>query len=211
MSNLLEISNSVFRNLDDLGANFFDRNQDIVPSIQDGYNLVAALCETIENSETIPFESGLVIYDLSARIPDYLRIYGVYNNNTGRWMHPTTNMELYSIRDNWEATNGEPYLFLPLGYKHIALFPVPGTASGNMTVLYKAKADTLLANTEPQVPQEQQNVLEFFSTSDMLTQCEEFVKALQWAGMMQTSVESIRKVMRERSSPNQLYFHREVY
>src|SRR5678815_4515099 len=104
MSNLLQISGNVSRNLDDLGANFYDPILDIQPSIQDGYNLVVGLTETIEKytSTALNFISEKVYYDFSTLIPDYLRIFGIFNNNTNRWMYPTTMLELYSYRDNWE-------------------------------------------------------------------------------------------------------------
>lgn len=208
MANLLDVVDNVRRNLDDLNSGFFDTNADIIPSIQDGYRLVVSLCETIETHADINFQSGLVVYDMPTYIPDYLRIFGVYNNNTNRWMFPTTMMELYAIRDNWEGASGDPYLFLPLDYRHVAFFPNLTTATGSMTVVYKAKADVLTANSVPQVPEENVNALEFFSTADMLTQCEEFVKALDYAQMADKSIDQIRKVMRERSSPNQIYYQR---
>lgn len=209
MSNLIQISNNVSRNLDDLSANFYDPILDIQPSIQDGYNLIVGLCETIETYTSTPvdFISEKVFYDLSVLIPGYLRVFGIFNNNTQRWMYPTTALELYSFRDNWELAAGDPFLFLPIDYKTVAFFPNMVTAAGNFTVLYKAKADTLLANSTPQLPQENVNVLEWYATDDLLDQAQEWYKALDYANMVDKGIDDIRKVLRNRSQPNHLYFN----
>ncbi len=210
MSTLTDIGNRVQRNLDDLNANFFKRATDINPSIQDGYNLVAALTETIEKSATITLQSGLVYYDFATLIPDYLRIFGIYNNNTNRWMHPITPLALYRVRDDWELANDQPYWFWPINYRKVALFPVLATATGTITVLYKAKADTLLDDSTPQVPIERDGALEFYSSGDLLEQAEEFTKALDYMGMLDMEIEQIKKVLRERSQPNHLYFTHDI-
>lgn len=209
--NTQQIATRVQRNLDDLGANFFDPTLDIIPSIQDGYNLTAALCETIENRQDVNFQGGLVIYDFSTLITDYLRVYGIFNNQTNRWLEPTTLMRLWQIRDDWELTNGDPYYFWPISYQHVALFPVPATSVGSMTVMFKAKAATLTANTTPEIPESNIDALENFATADLLTQCEEFIKALKWAGLYNKNVIEICQLVRERSRPNQLYYHKETF
>lgn len=209
---LTEITDRVQTNLDDLGANFFDPNADVQPSIQDGYNLITALTESIEGHADVNFQDGLVFYDLTTTgIPDFLRIFGVYNNNTLRWMYPTSMLELYRIRDNWEMATGDPYWFLPIDYKTIALFPAMPVGTGSMTLLYKKKADVLTSNSQPQLPQEHQTVLEYYATDDLLDQAQEWTKALEYAGMMDVTIEQIRKVLRERSQPNQLYYKQATY
>ncbi len=206
MTNLNQLTANVRRNLDDLGSNFYSDSLDIQPSIQDGYNLSVGLCETIETYASVSFVSGKVYYDFSAVIPDYLRIFGIFNENTQRWMYPTTMIDLYALRDNWELAAGDPYLFIPLDYKTVALFPNMPTATGTMTVMYKAKADILTANVVPQLPEENQNVLEWYATGDLLDQAQEWYKALEYEGLLDKGIESIRKVMRNRSQPNHLYY-----
>jgi len=209
--NINQIAGRVQRNLDDLGANFFDPNDDIIPSIQDGYNLTVAFCETIEKRQSINFQGGLVVYDLSSLISDFLRVYGIYNNDTQRWMEPTTLLRLWQMRDDWELCNGQPYMFWPISYQHVALFPVPATSAGSMTVMYKAKAPTVTANMTPVIPEASVEALEFFSTGDMLTQCEEFIKALKWHGLYEEQVEDIVRLVRDRTRPNHMYYHGEVF
>jgi hypothetical protein len=209
MSTLLDISSSVKRNLDDLNSNFFSVSDDINPAIQDGYNIVAALTEAIESYATVDFISGKVFYDFKSLIPTYLRIFGIYNNNTNRWMYPVSFLELYKMRDNWELAAGDPYLFVPINYRTVALFPSMPTATGTMTVMFKATAETLTANAEPQLPQENHNILEYYSTSDMLEQAEEFAKATEYFQKTEIQIENIKKVLRNRTSPNQIYYKHE--
>jgi hypothetical protein len=205
MSTLNNIVTAVQRNLDDLGANFYDPNADVIPSIQDGYNLIAALTESIETFATIPFESGKVFYNFSA-IPNFLRVFGIYNNNTNRWCWPTTMLEMYRVRDNWELAAGDPYWYIPIDYQTVAFFPAMPTATGTFTVMYKATADTLTANSSPQLPLEQDKVLEWYATDDLLDQCQEWFKAMTYANMVDKGIDDIQKVLRNRSSPNHLYF-----
>jgi hypothetical protein len=211
MINTSQIAQNVRRNLDDLGANFYDTNVDIIPSIRDGYSLTAAFCETIESRQDINFTGELVVYDFSALLTNYLRVYGIYNNETNRWMEPTTLLRLWQIRDDWELCNGQPYMFWPISYKHVALFPVPATSTGSMTVMFKAKGATLSSNSTPVLPESNVDVLEDFATADLLTQCEEFTKALKWAGLYEQHINDICRIVRDRSRPNQLYYHGEVF
>lgn len=206
MANLVQIGQSVTRNLDDLNSNFFSPTLDIQPSIQDGYKLIVALTESIETHADINFVSGKVYYDFSSSISDYLRIFGIFNNNTQRWMQPTSFLELFRLRDNWELADGDPYLFLPIDAKTTAIFPAMSTAAGSMTILYKARADVLTANSVPQIPIEHQSVLEWYATDDLLDQAQEWQKAMEYFQMWDKGIEDIRKSLRDRSSPNHLYF-----
>lgn len=201
-----QLVTSVQRSLDDNSANFYKVDEDIIPSIQDGYNLVAALCETIENSADVDFISGQVFYDFKTLIPDYLRIFGIYNNNTSRWLEPVSLLDLMKTRDDWEATVGEPYLFWPIDWRTVALFPNQAVATGDMTILYKASANTLGPNDEPELPTVHHKVLETYALDDLLDQAQEWSKALSYAQLLDQDIEEILKIVRNRQSPNHLYF-----
>lgn len=204
--NFGQIAQDVQRDLDDAGAQFYDLTKDIQPSLQDGYNLIVPLTESVDSYATLNFQNEKVFYDLSVLIPDYLRVFGIYNNNTNRWMWPTTILELYRIRDNWEICAGDPYWFLPVDYKTLAFFPVQPVGAGTFTIMYKSKAAVLGVNDIPQVPPEQSQTLEFYSDADLLTQCEEFAKAADYAQKMNQGIDNILKVIRNRQSPNHLYY-----
>ena len=205
--NLDQIASNVQRDLDDLSANFFKLADDIYPSIQDGYDLVAALCETIESTANVSFGAGQVYYDLKSSIPSYLRVFGIYNNNTNRWLEPCTLGDLLKTRDDWECAEGTPYWFWPIDWRHIAIFPAYAAATGNFTVLFKATADQLvIGGAEPTIPLSEHNVLQYYADSDLLTQAQEWVKALDYAKLMDATIEQIIKIVRNRQRPNHLYY-----
>lgn len=204
--NRTQIATNVQRNLDDLSANFYNLDSDIVPAIQDGYDLIAALCETIESSSPISFVAGRAFYDFKTLIPTYLRIFGIYNNNTNRWMEPVSLLDLCAMRHDWECCAGEPYCFLPIDWRTVALFPQIASATGTMTVLYKATADTLGVNNEPQLPFGEHNALENYATGDLLDQAQEFSKALDYNKMVNSSIDQILKIVRDRQRPNHLFY-----
>ena len=200
-----ELAQRVRTDLDDLSAGFYTA-QDTTDSLQDGYNLVASLSECVENNAVINFTGGLCYYDFPSLIPDFLRIYGIYNNDTNRWMEPIDTIELYKLRDNYELTNGTPWWFQPISHKYTMIFPAPATTTGSMTVLYKAQAPSMTDDTIPAIPQVDHNILEFYSTADLLEQCEEFIKALKYWEIFNKTLEDVKKLMRNRSYPNSIYY-----
>lgn len=202
-----QLTTRVLTNLDDLGASFYSP-ADTTDSLQDGYDLTAALSECIESNAVVNFVGGLVYYDFSNLIPNYLRIYGIYNNDTNRWMEPIDTIELYKLRDNYELANGTPWWFQPIDAKYTLIFPVPTASTGSMTVLYKAKAPTFASPDIPSIPSVNHNVLEFYSTADLLEQAEEFVKALKYWNMYNKTLADVQKLMRNRSYPNSIYYYK---
>lgn len=210
MSTLQEMNDNVLRSLDDLSASFFESDKDVKPSLQDGYNLIAALCETIEKHTTLNFIDDLVYYDFSTLIPDYLRVYGIFNNAINRWLEPLSFLQLLRMREDWELMNQMPRYFVPVNYRYTIILPTQNPASGSMTILYKAKADVLGDNSVPNIPIETHKTLEQYSTEDMLDQCEEFYKSMTYFSEWTNGIEAIKKAMRDRSSPNYIFHKRDV-
>lgn len=201
------IGKKVQAHLDDQSAGFFTPT-DITDSLQDGYNYVTCLTECIEKIATVDFVAGLCYYNFPNLIPDFGRVFGIFNNDTNRWMEPIGNIELYKLRDDYELTNGEPYWFQPISYQYVMIYPAPAavTSGQKMTVMYKATAPTISGDLVPNIPSQHQTALEYYSTKDLLTQCEEFYKALKWNELLGSEVEHVRKYMRERTSPNTIYY-----
>lgn len=204
-----EVTSQVQRQLDDLSASFFSAADDINPSIQDGYNLIVSLCETLESSATVSFVNNLVFYNLQTYISDYLRVFGIFNNNTRRWLWPMSQLDMLRIRNDWELMVGEPRYFVPIDHRTMAIAPTQGTASGNMTILYKGRANTLSGNSTPAIPQEWHKVLRDYAVDDLLDQCQEWTKAMMFFERWNFGIDEIRKVLRNRSLPNQIYIKRD--
>lgn len=202
-----DVTNQVQRQLDDLNAGFFSVSQDINPAIQDGYDLFVSLCETIEKSVDVNFQDDLVYYDFTSLISDYLRIYGIFNQAINRWMIPVSQLDLHRDRFNWEITTGQPRWFIPLDWKTVGFYPtLPSYGGTQMTVVYKAKANTLGGSTVPTLPIENHQCLRSYACDDLLGQCEEFAKALDYFQLWNRNIEDIRRVIRNRLQPNQIYY-----
>lgn len=205
-----EIATQVKTELDDLGASFYEVDKDINPSIQDGYNLISALCEADEGYATINFVDELVYYDFSALISNFLHVIGIFNNTTRRWLNPIGMLDLLRMRDDWELITGQPRYFVPVDWKHCLLNPVLTHATGSMIVMYKAKAGTLSSNSTPNLPPEYQDVLLDYTVDDLLDQCEEFHKAMTYFNLWNTSVDNIKRVIDKRSSPQRIFQKRGI-
>ena len=175
MATRLEIYSSVRENLYDSGVTFFSV-EDINRSIQDGYNLIAAVCGTTDKSTHFP-QIATPYYDLSVHIPDFYSIIGIYNKATNRWLSflPVTGLD--RLRSDWELWNGEPEYYHPVDFKRLCLVPFNSSPTNTLYIWYKAKAPILSDTSVPDIPTQNDDILEFYSTADLLEQAREFKKA----------------------------------
>jgi len=204
-----DIAARVRFNLNDTGITFYSAN-DINDSIQDGYNEVVALGRTIESTATINFVANLSYYDLSTLISDYMHIIGIFNNNSKKWLDYLPLKLLQATDARWETKTGQPKFFTVLDDSYIALYPKLGSASGNMLVMYKAKANTLLAATTPTIQTYNQVVLEQYSTSDLLEQAEEYSKAQRFSVEYSDELEAITKQANARNAVDRINMLQDV-
>ncbi len=201
MSTRLQIANKIRENLDDQFGYY--SVEDINNSLQDGYDEVAAESGCIEKGVAINFETNKVYYDLRELIPDFISLVGIWNRRVKRWMIPVSDRELDKLRENWETAHGEPYLFWPINYRYIAIFPAisgAGDASINkMYIMYKAAADQLIDTTEPQIPiNVQDDILTHYGSMDMFEQAEEWTKAQKHLGHYMDKIEELDSIIRKR-------------
>jgi len=198
-----DIAARVRFNLDDSGITFYSAD-DINDSIQDGYNEVVALSRTIEATQTISFTSNLTYYKFGTIISDYIHVVAIFNNNTNTWLDYISLKLLQEGNARWETTEGQPKFFTVFEDRYIALYPKQSTASGNMLVLYKGTANTLLAATEPTIPDSHQIILEQYSTGDLLEQAEEFKKAQEWQDEYFKQTKELMQQMFERNNTDRI-------
>lgn len=175
-----QIAIKVRQFLNDAGV--FYTGDDINDSMQDGYDEVSAYCGNIEKMVAIDFVPGLVYYDFRAIIPDFVSLIAIWNRRVKRWMTSCSGRDLDNLRENWEVAVGEPYLFWPINYRYVAIFPtiagIGEPTTNKMYVVYKAAADTLSGDTEPQIPDDlEEDILMHYVTMDMFEQAEEWTKA----------------------------------
>lgn len=170
-----QISDRVKNNLNDNGV--FYSAEDINDSLQDGYAEVTAYTGCIFKATTINLVANLSYYDMGSLTPDFLAVTAVFNPITKQWLAPTNLSKLEGLRNDWEVATGNPFLFWPVNFRFMAIFPRVTVSSGTLYVFYRAHADTLLGTSTPQIPEEHQAVLENYVTGDLLEQAEEFTKA----------------------------------
>lgn len=175
-----DIAARVRFNLDDAGITFYSAD-DINDSIQDGYDEVVAVTRVREASGNVNFVSDLTYYKIDDTLTDYLHPIGIFNNNNNRWLDNIPLKTLISMDFKWELANGEPTHFVIMDFRYIGIYPKPASASGNMTIFYKAMANTLSAATVPSIPTSHQLILEQYATMDLMAQALEFKKAVMWA------------------------------
>lgn len=170
-----QISDKVKRYLNDEGI--FYTADDLNDSIQDGYAEVTAFTGCIFKATSISLTGSLTYYDFGALIPDYLGVTAIFNPTTKRWLSPTNLRLLENIRDDWELAVGNPFLFWPINFRFVAIYPKLLTTSGTLYVFYRATADTLVGTSVPQIPEEHQSIIEDYVKCDLQEQAEEFTKA----------------------------------
>ncbi len=166
-------------NLEDAGVTFYSAD-DVNDAIQDAYDDIAVMSGCIQKSATISFVSLLSYYDFRSLISDYFAVVAIYNNNSNRWMYPDTRRSFDKERSDWELMTGEPFSFCPIDSKRVCIVPRFTVATGNMTVFYRATADTLGATDTPQIHTDMTTLIEHYVTADLLDQQQEFIKADAW-------------------------------
>lgn len=170
-----QIAAKIQTNLNDAGVLY--TADDLNDSLQDGYSEVAAFTGCIYKVASIDLVANLSYYDFGSLISDFFAVTAIFNTNTKQWLSPTNLKVLESIREDWELAVGNPFLFWPVNFRFVALYPRMTSALGSLYVVYRAQADVLTASSEPAIPLEQQAILENYTTSDLLEQAEEFTKA----------------------------------
>ena len=170
-----QIREIVLQNLDETGVSFYSED-DINQSIQDGYNIFAAFTGAILKTATIA-KIGSPYLKVTDTIPDFMYLVGLWNYETKSWLEPTTRKYLDNLRWDWELWNGEPFFVCPLDFYRLAMVPALEVPTGNLLMVYRAKANTLSDNITPVIPKEVESILVQYATADSLEQSREFNKA----------------------------------
>lgn len=195
-----QISDRVQRHLNDEGI--FYTVDDLNDSIQDGYAEVAAFTGCIFKATSINLTANLTYYDMGALIPDYLAVTSIFNPATKRWLQPTNLRLLEELRSDWELATGNPFLFWPVNFRFIAIYPRVTVSSGTLYIFYRANADTLTGTSTPQFPEENQSVLENYVQCDLQEQAEEFIKAKLEFNSYISSITELKQAQRSFRFPD---------
>lgn len=151
---------------------------DILNSIQDGYDEVTAFSGCILKSATFPILNNLSYYDMIALFPDFLSVYVMFNSVTKRWMIPASVRKLDQVRPDWETAAGTPEYFVPINHRYMCLFRKPVVDSyGSMYLFYKAIAPALSSQTDTiLIPDDFVSALSDYCITDLWEQQQEFTK-----------------------------------
>jgi hypothetical protein len=165
-------------NLGDVGISYYQESE-INSSIQDGYNEVVAKSLCLVKSVTMDWLDGVNYYDfLALGVNDYIGTIAIFNNVTNVFLKDDISIRDFDrIRRDWELWEGTPLFWAPHSLYKIAVAPRPTTATGTFTLYYWAKADTLSDSSVPIIATDVQEILEFYSTADLLETAEEITKA----------------------------------
>ncbi len=174
------IRTNVRSNLYDNGITFYS-DQAINDAIQDAYNEVAAKCRCIVKSTTVNQVASQPYYDFQALgTADYLGTVAIFNLETNFWLRDDISLRDFDrLRRDWETWSGQPQFWAPHSQRLIAISPnLSQTAGEQFTLWYWAIAPTIILDTDVLlVATDQQPLLEYYATGDLLQNAEEVTKA----------------------------------
>lgn len=204
MLSVNDIVNRVASNLNDPNFVFYTKN-DIISSLQDGYDVTAAVAKCIEKTLPIGFLPNIIYYPLYYLINDFTRVNSIFNQDINRWMDLYDTRYLDAKRYDWEsATGGSAYQATILNFNFVAFFShYADTVPVNGFMLYYAAiGERLLPDTLPQIPDQFIRILESYATGDLLEQQQEYQKASVYNQDFEKLLGDLTQDVRRQSSPD---------
>ncbi len=174
-----DIKLNVRANLDDAGVTFYSLD-DIIDSIQDGYDDISFQAKNIIKKTQVSFKTS-PYYDFSL-IGDFIQTIAIFNNNTNRFLKDNLSLRDFDkFRSDWEIWSATPEFWCTADLKMNVIVPYYSTVPAQQFDLYyAAQAPTLSDADTPLIANDYQKLLEFYATADMLEQAEEYAKALPY-------------------------------
>ena len=180
-----EIKATVRVNLDDAGITFFSED-DLNDSFQDAYDDIVCFTQCISKvADGLNWLANLCYYNpiSDLGIADYLGIIAIFNYSTNRWLRDDLTIRDFDrIQRNWENWQGTPQYWASSDPLHFAIAPNYGSVpQGLFKLVYYATAPALMDDTSIfLIASDMQDLLEFYTTADMLEQAQEYNKALDY-------------------------------
>lgn len=186
-----DVFNAVQTNLFESNLKWFSED-DIYASIQEAYNKIVAILQPIEKATFIP-QIGSPYYNFATQIPDFMYVAGIYNPSTLLWLEGMSYKLMKATYQTYLAIGNAQYYNIQ-DFRRLIIWPFNTTGSGVLFVVYKAFAPTIY---RPSIPAGGQGMydpdhvpvlpfsvalqlLEYFTTADLLEQAREFRKAKIW-------------------------------
>lgn len=179
----LQLTERLALNLNDQDMTFWT-DDDINASIQDAYDDVVGNSQCLINSGTVNFVSDRTYYRWTEMgiATDVLATIAIFNNNNNIFIEDSLSLrDMDRFRSDWEIWNGNPQYWFPVCFDCIGLAPKYLIATGNFTHYYWKRAVGLTSDSDVfDVSRNALQLLEHYSTADLLEQAEEYTKAARW-------------------------------
>ena len=180
MSTFTEIKTNIRTNLADAGITSYAA-ADLDYSVQDAYDDIAFRTGCIiKKSTSTAWTANLNYYDFRSTFTDFMSCLAIFNDSNNRWLEDNVTLrQMRMIRSNWEMWLGQPNWWIPISPKYVAICPKLDSvgSTDKYTLFYAASAPTVVDGDTPLIVTDMQDLLEFYSTADLLEQFEEFTKA----------------------------------
>jgi hypothetical protein len=191
MSTFSDIKSDIRENLNDSGVTYYSA-ADMTESLEDGYTDVLFRTRCLIKKVTLSFIAS-PYYDFKLLgVEDFMCVIAIFNNNTNQWLFDdVTVRDLDSIRTDWELAEGQPECWVPLNFELNVIWPYISVPTGDFDLYYAAKAANIDDYTDtPLIASYCQNLLEWYSTGDLLEQAEEYNKASAYFKSYEEDLES---------------------
>ncbi len=175
------IRDNVRANLADAAITYY-ADPEINESIQDAYDEIVA--KTMCHIKSVTYNwsvlnGNYIDFITDFGLTDYLGTYAIFNQQTNWWLRDDLSLrDLDRVRRDWEMWRGQPQFWIPHSLRFIIIAPINLPGSGQFTLWYYAIAPALVNDTStPVIAADQHQLLEWYSTADLLESAEEIGKA----------------------------------
>lgn len=200
------LTSEVTRRLDEASPTgaFWTQTQ-IKESINKAYRLISDAAEWYETTHTIALTAGQYHYDMFDSVaglsPLPLTVRACHNDQTNRWMRPTTARRMDQEYMKWETATGEPDQYMIHGIQWLVFDRAVTVTAGTVTVYYTAMPTDLSANGDtPAFPQEFHFGLIDGAMYDLMCQDRENNKARFYYDRYRVREEGLKRYVNQRES-----------
>lgn len=198
-----EIATEIRKNLNDQGITFFT-DLNIYDAMQDAYSLSVWLTKSIETTRQITQRLTLY-YDFPSIFSDFLSLAGVYSLTKKLWLEPKWPKEMLEMRQDWERWRGTPQYLVQGDSRRTALSPWPAaTSTGQLVVLFRSKAPTIINTDIPQLPVTKHLIIEWYATGQLFAMAKDFRQSVIWYTKFFNAISSTKKLVRDKTSADRI-------
>lgn len=204
--------------IDKLGIILEDQEQvtftdvNLVDSLQDCYNEIALETMVLEANTTVSWPYNNAYWRVRNDISDYFAPLAIFNKNTNCWLQSTNFKTLENLDECWDTTYGTPYLFAPVDFNTIAIYPSYQTAPSEGLVIFYAKiAPTVTHDQDVDLEARDVDTLVNGTVADMLDILLEHSKSQLYQEEYYKGIENIKWNKSRRNSADRYHLMAPLY